>query len=114
MQVEIALPNKDGALLPGAFVQVELSAAASGALTIPSNALLFRSQGVQVARVDAGGSVHLLPVKLGRNLGESVEVVEGLSGNEVLVMNPSDALAEGDKVQVAAEPRQPAAAKATP
>jgi RND family efflux transporter MFP subunit len=114
MQVEIALPNKDGALLPGAFVQVELSAAASGALTIPSNALLFRSQGVLVARVEAGGTVHLQLVKLGRNLGEAVEVVEGLSGNETLVLNPSDSLAEGDKVQVAVEPRQPGAAKATP
>src|SRR4051812_34020741 len=49
MQVEVALPNRDGALLPGAFVQVELSAAPSGVMTIPSNALLFRSQGVLVA-----------------------------------------------------------------
>ncbi|MDB5860695.1 MAG: efflux transporter periplasmic adaptor subunit, partial [Ramlibacter sp.] len=116
MQVEIALPNKDGALLPGAFVQVELAAAPSGTLTIPSNALLFRTQGVQVARVDAGGIVHLQNVKLGRNFGDTVEVAEGLAGNETLVLNPSDALAEGDKVQVVAEPRQPGApaTKATP
>jgi RND family efflux transporter MFP subunit len=110
MQVEIALPNKDGALLPGAFVQVELAAAASGALTIPSNTLLFRGQGVLVAKVDAGGSVQLLPVRLGRNFGDSVEVQQGLQGNETLVLNPSDSLAQGDKVQVVADARPAGAA----
>jgi RND family efflux transporter MFP subunit len=100
MQVEIALPNKDGALLPGAFVQVELAAAPSGVLTIPSNALLFRGQGVLVAKVDSG-KVQLQAVRLGRNFGESVEVLDGLRGNENLVLNPSDSLASGDKVQVA-------------
>src|SRR4051812_37845507 len=103
MQAEIALPNKEGKLLPGAFVQVELAAAASGALTIPSNALLFRGQGVLVAKVDPGGAVQLLPVRLGRNFGDSVEVQQGLQGSETLVLNPSDSLAQGDKVQVVAD-----------
>src|SRR3954469_17316145 len=49
MQVEINLPNKDGALLPGAFVNVELQAAPSGTLTVPSNVMLFRSAGAFVA-----------------------------------------------------------------
>jgi RND family efflux transporter MFP subunit len=116
MQVEVALPNRDGALLPGAFVQVELSALASGALTIPSNALLFRGQGTLVAKVDRTGTVQLQPVRLGRNYGETVEVAQGLQGNETLVLNPSDSLAAGDKVQVVADTRggTPAAAKATP
>ena len=110
MQVEIALPNKDGTLLPGAFVQVELAAAASGMLTIPSNALLFRSEGVMVAKVDGAGAVHLQTIKLGRNFGESVEVLAGLKGDEQLVMNPSDSLAEGDKVQVVADAKPAAGA----
>ena len=115
MQVEIALPNRDGTLMPGAFVQVELAAAPSGALTIPSNALLFRSQGVLVAKVDNAGNIRLQSVRLGRNYGEAVEVLEGLAGNETLVLNPSDSLAEGDKVQVVADAKPAAsAAKATP
>jgi hypothetical protein len=117
MQVEITLGNGDGALLPGAFVNVELATAASGALTIPSNAVLFRSQGPLVAKVDAGGNVRLQAVRLGRNYGETIEVSSGLSGNESLVLNPSDALADGDKVQVVAEasPAGPLpATKATP
>ncbi|HUR89157.1 MAG TPA: efflux RND transporter periplasmic adaptor subunit [Ramlibacter sp.] len=102
MQVEISLPNRDGALLPGAFVNVELVAAPSGTLTIPSNAVLFRSRGSLVASVDASGVVHLRPVRIGRNYGETIEILEGLQGNESLVLNPSDSIAEGDKVQVVA------------
>jgi RND family efflux transporter MFP subunit len=107
MQVEIALPNRDGALLPGAFVQVELAAAASGALTIPANAMIVRGEGVLVAKVDAGGTVQLQPVRLGRNYGDSVEVVQGLQGNETLVLNPSDSLSAGDKVQVVIDAKTP-------
>ncbi|MES3000237.1 MAG: efflux RND transporter periplasmic adaptor subunit [Pseudomonadota bacterium] len=113
MQVEVQLPNSDGALLPGAFVNVELAAAPSGALTVPSNALLFRSQGTLVAKVDAGGAVAMQPVRIGRNYGESVEILDGLSGNESLVLNPSDSLANGDKVQVIADAK-PAASSVPP
>jgi RND family efflux transporter MFP subunit len=101
MQVEISLPNRDGALLPGAFVNVELAAAPSGTLTAPANTLLFRRQGTLVATVNGSGTVHLQPVRVGRNYGETVEVLEGLKGNESLVLNPSDSIAEGDKVQAA-------------
>jgi RND family efflux transporter MFP subunit len=116
MQVEVALPNKDGELLPGAFVQVQLATAPSGVLTVPANALLFRGQGVLVARVDDGGKISLQGVRLGRNFGERVEVLDGLQGSETLVLNPSDSLSEGDKVQVVADAQAqpPARAKAAP
>lgn len=103
MQVEVSLPNKDGALLPGAYVQVSLPLAASKSLTIPANALLFRAEGTRVAVVDAQGKVHLRPISLGRNYGETVEVLDGISGADRLVLNPSDSLAEGDVVVVAKE-----------
>jgi RND family efflux transporter MFP subunit len=110
MQVEITLPNKDGALLPGAFVNVELVAAPSNTLTVPSNALLFRSQGNLVAKVDDRGTVKLQPVRIGRNYGETVEILDGLTGSESLVLNPSDSIAEGDKVQVVADAKGAASA----
>jgi RND family efflux transporter MFP subunit len=109
MQVEVSLPNKDGALMPGAFVQVTLHLPASNGITIPFNALLFRADGVSVAAIDPDGTVRLRRVKLGRNYGDAVEVLAGLAGNEQLVLNPSDSLAEGDKVQVA-EDAKPAGA----
>jgi RND family efflux transporter MFP subunit len=104
MQVEVTVPNRDNAILPGAYVQVSLALAAGNGMTIPTNALMFRSDGVRVASVDAAGKVKLLPVKVGRNYGPSVEVVQGISGKERLVMNPSDSLGDGDVVSVATEP----------
>ena len=101
MQVEIALANKDGTLLPGAYVQVELPLASAKTLVVPTNVLLFRGEGSRVAVVDGNSRVHLKPVTLGRNLGESIEVVDGIGAGERLVVNPSDALAEGDTVALA-------------
>src|SRR5450755_2431195 len=98
MQVEIALPNRDGTLLPGAYVQVELPLAGGKTLVVPTNVLLFRGEGTRVAVVDSASKVHLKPVTLGRNLGESIEVLDGLNAGERLVVNPSDSLAEGDAV----------------
>jgi RND family efflux transporter MFP subunit len=104
MQVEVSLPNRDGVLLPGAYVQVALPMAASKALTIPSNALLFRAEGTRVAVVDAQGRVHLRSVTVGRNYGETVEVIDGIVDTDRLVLNPSDSLAEGDLVVIAKAP----------
>jgi RND family efflux transporter MFP subunit len=111
MQVEVSLRNQDGALLPGAFVQVELALPPSGTVTVPFNALLFRGEGVRVAAVDEQGKVHLRAVRLGRNFGDAVEILSGVTGGERLVVNPADSLAEGDQVQVVADahPVAPAA-----
>jgi RND family efflux transporter MFP subunit len=122
MQVEIALPNKDGTLLPGAYVQVDLPLAGNRTLVVPTNVLLFRGEGTRVAVVDATGRVHLKPVTLGRNLGESIEVIDGIAAGERLVVNPSDSLGEGETVALApddgaasgARAGRPAGAKALP
>lgn len=109
MQVEVSLPNRDGVLMPGAYVQVALPLAATQALVVPTNALLFRGEGARVAIVDAQGKVGLRPVSIGRNFGESIELLDGIGPKDRLVLNPSDSLAEGDVVALA-----PANAKDTP
>jgi len=101
MQVEINLPNRDGALLPGAYVQVDLPLAGARTLVVPTNVLLFRGEGTRVALVDGASRVRLKAVTLGRNLGESIEVLGGIADGDRLVVNPSDSLAEGDSVAVA-------------
>jgi RND family efflux transporter MFP subunit len=108
MQIEVALPNRDGTLLPGAFVQVALPLDASLSLVVPTNALLFRAEGTRVAVVDSSDRVHLRVVNLGRNYGQTVEVLDGVSATDRLVLNPSDSLAEGDQVAL------PAAGKDAP
>ena len=98
MQIEVALPNHDGTLLPGAFVQVSLPLEASQSLVIPTNALLFRAEGMRVAVLDSADRVHLRAIDLGRNYGQTVEVLGGISASDRLVLNPADSLAEGDQV----------------
>ena len=108
MQVEVSLPNKDGALLPGAYVQVALPLSASATLSVPSNALLFRGEGTRVAVIDAQGKVKLHAVTLGRNNGTTVEITSGLQPSDRLVLNPPDSLVDGDIVTT----QQPPTAKA--
>jgi RND family efflux transporter MFP subunit len=104
MQVEVNLPNKDGTLLPGAFVQVALPLPASTTLVVPANALLFRPEGIHVAIVDDANKVRLAAVQVGRNLGQDVEVLQGVSTADRVVLNPPDSLATGDAVTVANDP----------
>jgi hypothetical protein len=114
MQVEIKLANRDGALMPGAYVQVALPLAAGGGLVVPTNVLLFRSEGTRVAVVDSASKVKLRAVSLGRNLGEAIEIVDGIGPRDRLVVNPSDSLADGDAVAVNAAADDAAAAGAAP
>ena len=112
MQVEIALPNPNGVLMPGSYVQVALPLQPSGALVIPNNALLFRKEGARVAVVDAQQRVHLKPVQIGRNFGETVEILSGVAATDRLVLNPPDSLSEGDRVETAEPAAGAGAAKA--
>ena len=112
MQVEVSLPNKDGILLPGAYVQVDLPLVAKPGIAIPNNALIIRGDGIKVAVIDAERRVHMQPVTLGRNYGERVEVLTGLEKGARLVLNPPDALSESDVVSFNAEQDDKAAAEA--
>ena len=114
MQIEVTLPNRDGVLMPGAYVQVQLPLRGAQAMTVPTNALLIRGEGVRVAVVDPQKQVHLRPVKIGRNYGPTVEVLEGLSTSDEVVLNPPDSLSEGDQVAVAPQPAQKSAAAERP
>jgi RND family efflux transporter MFP subunit len=100
LQVEINLPNKDGRLLPGSYVQVNLPVGTGDNLLAPSNALMFRPEGPRVAVVDGGGHVHLQAVAIGRDFGQSIELLNGVHPGDQLVLNPADSLAEGDQVAV--------------
>jgi RND family efflux transporter MFP subunit len=103
MQVEIQVPNPTGALIAGSYVQVSLPVNVDKeALVVPTNVLLFRPEGTHVALVDSAGRVHLALVKLGTDFGTRVEVLQGLSAADRIVLNPADSLADGDVVTLAA------------
>ncbi|WP_296659340.1 efflux RND transporter periplasmic adaptor subunit [Paraburkholderia sp.] len=102
LQAEITLPNPDGKLLPGAYVQATLQTDSKGLLTVPGNTLLFRAEGPHLAVVGADGKVQLKPVEIAQDLGQSLVIGHGLDANDRVVLNPSDSIADGDSVTVVA------------
>jgi RND family efflux transporter MFP subunit len=103
--VELALDNKTGELLPGSFAEVHLKLPTDAtALRLPVSTLMFRSEGLRVATVK-GDRVQLREVTMGRDFGSSVEVLAGLTADDLVVINPPDSLADGQTVQIS----QPAA-----
>ncbi len=109
--VELQTPNPHGEILAGSYAQVRFNEAADNhVLTLSDNALIFRSEGMQIAVVDAGNKVHLRSVTLGRDFGNTVEVLSGLQAGDRVVNNPPDSIAEGMTVQTAqpAETNAPA------
>ncbi len=100
LRVEIDVDNPSGQLLPGSYVSVHLkSAGAANPIVIPSNTLLFRAEGLRAAVV-RNGKAELLPVKVGRDFGESLEILDGLKPDDTLIVNPPDSILPGAPVRV--------------
>jgi RND family efflux transporter MFP subunit len=101
LRTELQVPNETGELFPGAYTLITLQVYDNtGILTIPSNALLFRSEGTAVGVVDADSKVEIRPVIIGLNLGDKLEISNGLSEKDQVVLNPSDSLANGMTVKI--------------
>jgi membrane fusion protein (multidrug efflux system) len=100
--IELQADNPDGKLWPGAFTEVQFHIPADpGTLRIPSTALIFGVNGMRVAAVDANNKVVLKSVRLGRNLGDSVEIQSGLSLTDRLIDNPQESIDAGALVRIA-------------
>jgi RND family efflux transporter MFP subunit len=99
---ELQVPNKTGELFPGAYALITLQVNDNtGTLTIPSNALLFRSEGTTVGVVDANGRVEIRKITISLNLGDRLEISQGLSETDQVILNPADSLANGMTVKIA-------------
>jgi multidrug efflux pump subunit AcrA (membrane-fusion protein) len=110
MQVEIRVPNPKGELIAGSYVQVLLPIKGDNSgMVVPTNALLFRPSGTYIAVVDQSAHVRLAQVKLGTDFGTEVEVLGGLEPDTRFIINPSDSLADGDAVSLAAPAPTPVA-----
>jgi RND family efflux transporter MFP subunit len=112
---EVDVPNHIGELLPGGYAQVHLAVVVSGGhVQVPVNALLFRAEGLRAVLVDSNHKIHLRPLTVGRDYGTSLEVLQGLSTSDWLVLNPADSLEENQSVNVKEIQQKPAASPATP
>jgi RND family efflux transporter MFP subunit len=95
LNVEVDVDNSKGVLRPGAYVFVHFHLPAVGtSVTIPSNTLLFRAEGLRVGVV-RNGSVQLIPVTIGQDFGNTVEITSGLTTADSVILDPSDSLASG-------------------
>lgn len=104
---EVDVPNKDGRLLRGSFGEVHFIPRIDvNKVTVPVNAMLFRQEGPQVAVVGPDNKVELRPITIGRDYGTTLEILGGVSLEDRVIINPADALENGQKVNVAAENKQ--------
>ena len=102
MKTEIQVPNPDGALLPGMYVQAALTLAVPHhTLEIPATALYSDAQGLRVAVVDKAHKVHFAPITIERDTGATLQVATGLTGDERIIKIAVPSLLEGDAVEVA-------------
>jgi RND family efflux transporter MFP subunit len=92
--------NSAGELLPGGYAEVHLAIpAAPGVLRVPVGTLVFRAAGLQLATVDAQNHAHLQAVTMGRDFGNEVEITSGLTPESRIIVNPPDALVNGQEVK---------------
>jgi multidrug efflux pump subunit AcrA (membrane-fusion protein) len=100
LNTEVDVDNPTGQLLPGAYVMVHLKLPAkTHAVIISSSALLFRSEGLRVGVV-RNGYAQLVPIKIGRDDGATVEVVSGLTPADAVIYSPPDSLISGAPVRI--------------
>jgi RND family efflux transporter MFP subunit len=102
MQVELQADNAAGKFFGGSYCNVHFEIPTDAHLVkVPSTVLITGNQGTQIATLDSNDKVVLKSVQLGRDLGDSVEVVAGLSPADRIINNPPETLAAGDAVRVA-------------
>lgn len=98
---ELEVDNSQGHILAGSFGQVRFAEAQGDpTLTLPGNTLLFRAEGPQVGVVQSDSTVELRAVKMGRDFGQTVEILSGVTPADRVILNPSDSLAGGASVRV--------------
>lgn len=104
--VEVRVPNPSGVLKPGMYAEVHFNKLNSAPIIhVPPSAVIFDSEGTRVAVVQPDGTLHFQTIKPGRDLGNEIEVLDGLHGGETIVTNPDDTLTDGEKVRTVEDQR---------
>jgi RND family efflux transporter MFP subunit len=97
--VEVQVPNPEGKLLPGMYVEVDLHLPRKDPpLLLPSDTLSVRPEGTMLAVLDSEDRVHFQRVVIGRDYGSNIEILSGLNAGQRVIANPNDSVQEGAKV----------------
>jgi RND family efflux transporter MFP subunit len=100
LRVEVDVPNETQRLMPGMYVKVAFNLEPKGLVQVPAAALVFRSDGPQVARIDAAGKVNFRKVAIARDDGNVIELASGVAPGDRLALNISSQIRDGDLVRV--------------
>ena len=107
---ELEVDNTKNQILPYSYGELAFKEDNSDPpLTLPSNSVLFRAQGLQVAVVGSDDTAQLHPVKVGRDFGQTIEIISGVTPADRVITNPTDSLVNGVKVRVQSGPEKIAA-----
>ena len=104
--VELQAVNSDGALKPGAYAQVRFPIAGTqGSVVVPASAIINRSDSLFVAVAGPDGKAAVRPIKIGRDMGDTVEVTSGVGRSDKVIDSPPDSIENGDPIRIEA-PKQ--------
>jgi membrane fusion protein, multidrug efflux system len=108
-QMQLALANPAGELMPGGFTNVRLVLQREGVpLHIPASALVFDQKGLRVATVTADNRILFKPVTIARDLGRDIELSGGVTPEDRIINSPPDGIVDGDQVRVVSTKGRPA------
>jgi RND family efflux transporter MFP subunit len=112
-QMQLALDNAAGELMPGGFANVRMSLRSDGVpLNIPASALIFDQNGLRVATVGPDDRVAFKTVKIARDLGRYIELASGVSPEDRIINAPPDGIADGDQVRIVSTKGRPSTVSA--
>lgn len=114
LRVEVDIPNAQASLVPGMYVKVGFGLQPKGLVQVPAAALIFRSGGPQVARVDKSGRIDFRDVTIARDDGNAVELGAGVEAGDQLALNVSSQIGDGEIVRVNRTEQGAGPAKASP
>ena len=101
----LVVDNAAGQLMTGAYATVRLQVPGpESAVNVPASALIFDRNGLRVATLDSEDRVVLKPVKISRDLGNTVEIASGLKPDDRIIVSPPDGISAGDKVRIGGSP----------
>jgi membrane fusion protein (multidrug efflux system) len=107
-QMQLALDNSSGELMPGGYASVRMSLARDNVpLHIPSSALIFNQHGLRVATVGPDDKILFKNVTIARDLGRDIELASGVMPDDRIIVAPPDGIADGDQVRVAGAKGKP-------
>lgn len=107
LKLKAVFNNQDDALFPNQFVNVRLNTQTiQNAITIPNDAVQHGAKGTYVYIVNPQHKAEIRMLKLGMTSNGQIEVIEGLTAKEQVVLEGIDRLSEGKEVQIVSDQHQ--------